>query len=145
MCETEHSPLGYDAFIGGFVHRGTFAVKGSLAVLLFFALPVSAVVLPTAPLQAAESVSGLELRRLFPGRFQAVAHGFLKIRIVASADGSLYARQIGKADTGVWAIRADRLCIRFTKWLKGRTRCSRVTEQAGWYSTSDVTFKKVSD
>jgi len=130
--------------MGGFVRRGTFASKGSLTVLLLVAL-LATDVWTTAPLQAAESVSALELRRLFPGRFQAVAHGFLKIRIIASADGSLYARQIGKADTGVWAIRADRLCIRFTKWLKGRTRCSRVTEQAGWYSTSDVTFKKVSD
>jgi hypothetical protein len=126
------------------VHRGIFAPKGSLAVLLLAAV-VAADVLTTAPLQAAEIVSGLELRRLFPGRFQAVAHGFLKIRIIASADGSLYARQIGKADTGVWAIRADRLCIRFSKWLKGRTRCSRVTQQAGWYSTSDVKFQKISD
>jgi hypothetical protein len=131
-------------FIGGFVDRGTFASKGSLAVLAIVAF-LAAELLTTLPLQAAESVSGLELRRLFPGRFQVVAHGFLKIRIIASADGSLYARQIGKSDTGVWAIRADQLCIRFTKWLKGRTRCSTVTEQAGWYSTSDVTFKKVTD
>jgi hypothetical protein len=123
------------------VHRVTFASRGSLAVLLSVAL-LAVDVATTAPLQAAESVSELELRRLFPGRFQAIAHGFLKIRIIASADGSLYARQIGKVDTGAWAIRADRLCIKFTKWLKGRTRCSRVTEQAGWYSTSDVKFKK---
>src|SRR5919106_4105186 len=120
-------------FFGGFVHRVTFASRGSLAVLLLVGLLAGDLV-PAAPLQAAESVSELELRRLFPGRFQAIAHGFLKIRIIASADGSLYARQIGKADRGVWAIRADRLCIRFTKWLKGRTRCSRVTEQSGWYS-----------
>jgi hypothetical protein len=30
----------------------------------------------------------------FRGRFQAIAQGFLKIRIIASADCSLYARQM---------------------------------------------------
>jgi hypothetical protein len=129
--------------------RATSVDSGSMRVARLSALLLVGLVatggLPTKPLQAAESISALELRQLFPGRFQAIARGIVKIRIVASADGSLYAQQIGKSDTGVWSVRADRLCIRFTRWLKGRTRCSRVTEQSGWYSTRDVKFRRVSE
>ena len=97
---------------------------------------------------AAETVSKLsagELRQLFPGRFHAIAHGFLKIKITALADGSLFAQQIGKSDTGIWNIRSGQLCIKFSKWLKGRTRCSKVTERAGWYRTDAVAFKRMGD
>jgi hypothetical protein len=90
-------------------------------------------------------LSERQLLRLFPGEFQVVAHGFLKLHITASTDGKLSAQQVGKSDTGRWEIRADRLCIKFSKWLKGRTRCSRVRENAGWYSTTDVVFKKSGD
>jgi hypothetical protein len=94
--------------------------------------------------EAAAKVSERELRQLFPGQFHAIAHGLLKVNITARADGSLFAQQmIGKSDTGTWNILSGRLCIKFSKWLKGRTRCSTVTEKAGWYRTSDVAFKKI--
>jgi len=88
------------------------------------------------------TLSKRQLNSLFPGEFQVVAHGLLKLHIIASSDGTLLAHQAGKSDTGEWDIRADRLCIKFSNWLKGRTRCSRVSENAGWYSTTDVVFKK---
>jgi hypothetical protein len=102
----------------------------------------------TIPSHAAEVVSRVsesELRQLFPGRFSAIAHGFLKVKITALADGSLFAQQIGKSDTGIWKIRSGQLCIKFSKWLKGRIRCSAVTEKAGWYRTNAVAFRKISD
>jgi hypothetical protein len=102
----------------------------------------------TTPSPAAEAVSRVsesELRQLFPGRFNAIAHGFLKVKITALADGSLFAQQIGKSDTGIWKIRSGELCIKFSKWLKGRTRCSEVTEKAGWYRTDAVAFKRMGD
>ena len=88
------------------------------------------------------TLSKRQLNSLFPGEFQVVAHGLLKLHIIASSDGTLLAHQVGKSDTGQWEVRADRLCIKFSSWLKGRTRCSRVSENAGWYSTNDVVFKK---
>ena len=94
--------------------------------------------------EAAAKVSERELRQLFPGQFHAIARGLLKVSITARADGSLFARQmIGKSDNGTWSISSGQLCIKFSKWLKGRTRCSTVTEKAGWYRTSDVAFKKI--
>jgi hypothetical protein len=91
---------------------------------------------------SAGELSKRQLNSLFPGEFQVVAHGLLKLHIIASSDGTLLAHQVGKSDTGQWEVRADRLCIKFSNWLKGRTRCSRVSENAGWYSTTDVVFKK---
>jgi hypothetical protein len=88
------------------------------------------------------TLSKRQLNSLFPGEFQVVAHGLLKLHIIASSDGTLLAHRVGKSDTGQWEVRADRLCIKFSNWLKGRTRCSRVSENAGWYSTADVVFKK---
>jgi hypothetical protein len=88
------------------------------------------------------TLSERQLHSLFPGEFHVVTHGLLKLHIIASSDGTLLAHQVGKSDTGQWEVRADRLCIKFSNWLKGRTRCSRVSENAGWYSTTDVVFKK---
>ena len=99
----------------------------------------------SVPSKAAEvvNVSERELRQLFPGKFRAIAHGLIKVSITALADGSLIAQRSGKSDSGSWTIRSGQLCIKFSKWLKGRTRCSTVTEKAGWYRTSDVAFRKI--
>jgi hypothetical protein len=116
-------------------------------VLLFTAsLTIETATAVIAPSQAAEvatKVSERELRQLFPGQFRAIAHGLVKVSITALADGSLTARQVDKSDTGSWNIRSGQLCIKFSTWLKGRTKCSAVTEKAGWYRTSDVAFKKI--
>jgi len=123
--------------------------------ILVFAATASAALLTAAfalngfcvPASADElsTLSERQLHSLFPGEFQVIAHGLLKLHIIASSDGTLLAHQVGKSDTGEWDIRADRLCIKFSTWLKGRTRCSRVSQNAGWYSTIDVVFKKSKD
>jgi hypothetical protein len=118
-----------------------------IAALLFTASltieTATAVITPSQAAEVATKVSERELRQLFPGQFRAIAHGLVKVSITALADGSLFARQVGKSDTGSWNIRSDQLCIKFLTWLKGRTKCSTVTEKAGWYRTSDVAFKKI--
>jgi hypothetical protein len=83
-----------------------------------------------------------ELRRLFPGRFIAYAYGVAKINLTAYADGSVRGK-MGRADTGVWRLRGKVLCIKFTRWLKGRNRCSTVSKEGDWYRTGPITFKKV--
>jgi hypothetical protein len=114
-----------------------------LLAMSFMSFLTFAELTPTQAAEAATTVSDRELRQLFPGQFRAIAHGLIRVRIIALADGSLFARQIGKSDTGIWKIDAGKLCIRFSRWLKGRIRCSTVTQQAGWYRTTDVAFKKI--
>ena len=95
--------------------------------------------------QAGEQLSGRQLQQLFPGRFEAVVRATLPVSITARRDGFLLARFMGKSDSGNWSIRSDKLCIRFSKWRGGRTSCSPVVEEAGWYRTSGVAFREVDD
>jgi hypothetical protein len=96
------------------------------------------------PSLAADKLSGGELRSLFPGRFQAVVSGFMNFRIVAKGDGSLSAvSPRGKKDRGRWSVRSGKLCIEFNKWLGGRTSCTPVVQEAGWYKGSMVKFKRI--
>jgi hypothetical protein len=119
------------AFIAPFLFTASLTIETGTGVI--------------ASSQAAEvvNVSERELRQLFPGKFRAIAHGLIIVSITALADGSLIAQRSGKSDSGSWNIRSGQLCIKFSKWLKGRTRCSTVTEKAGWYRTSDVAFRKI--
>ena len=93
--------------------------------------------------KASEQLSERELRQLFPGRFQAIVQGVLVVSITARRDGSLLGEFMSKSDTGKWSIRSGQLCIRFSKWLNGRTSCAAVVEQAGWYQSSEVKFREV--
>jgi hypothetical protein len=110
-------------------------------------LRTSAAMLVLAPLasyaaHAGGMLSERELQLLFPGRFEAVVKGTLTISVTAMSNGSLIAEFLTKADTGQWSIRSGKLCIRFSSWLDGRTRCSPVVEDGGWYRTSEVMFRQ---
>ena len=83
-----------------------------------------------------------ELRRLFPGKFVAYAYGVARINLTAYANGTVRGK-MGRADTGVWRLRGKELCIKFTRWLKGRNRCSTVSKAGAWYKTGPITFKRV--
>jgi hypothetical protein len=97
----------------------------------------------TASAEADGQLSGRDLMRLFPGQFQAVVNGAMVISISALRDGSLVGSVMGKSDTGRWSVRAGKLCINWTTWLDGRTNCSAVIEDAGWYRGNNVAFKKI--
>ena len=92
--------------------------------------------------QAGDMLSQRELQLLFPGRFQAVVKGSLTVSVTALRDGSLIAEFLTKADTGQWSIRSGKLCIRFSSWLEGRTNCSPVVAEDGWYRTNEVSFRQ---
>lgn len=119
------------------VHEKLFAAMATIMLL---------VVMPaTSAIRAAESkiVSENELYQLFPGTFQVVARGVLRIDIVAKSDGSLSAKKANDSDTGRWTIQLGKLCIKFSKWLKSQLRCSAVMDDGDWYRTADVAFKKI--
>ena len=92
--------------------------------------------------EAGDMLSERELQLLFPGRFEAVVKGSLTVSVTARSDGSLIAEFLSKADTGRWSIRSDKLCIRFSSWFDGRTQCSPVVVDGGWYRTSEVMFRE---
>jgi hypothetical protein len=96
-----------------------------------------------AAANAGGQLSTQDLMRLFPGRFQAIVNGAMVMSIHARRDGSLLGRVMGQSDIGRWTVRAGKLCINWNNWLEGRTNCSAVTEDAGWYRGRNVAFKKI--
>lgn len=89
-----------------------------------------------------KKVTPAELGKLFPGSFVAVAGG-MPIRIVASGNGRLRGEVKGMKDTGRWTVSGTRLCITWDKWLGGKTSCSIIVADNGWYLGSGVKFRKV--
>jgi hypothetical protein len=138
--ELAHLQRRYCGDPGGTPMRQIFA---SLLILMGEIVAANMMLAPAKADEIVSYVSDQELQKLFPGKFRAVVQGFLTVRITAFADGTLLAEQIGKSDTGAWTIRSGKLCIKFSKWLKGRIRCAPVTQQAGWFRTSEVAFRKV--
>jgi hypothetical protein len=112
------------------------------SLLIVFVLGMVITLTPAYSGDATRVLSERELRQLFPGRFVAFAYGVARINLTARPDGSVYGK-MGRADTGIWRLRGKQLCIKFTRWLKGRNRCSTVSKKGEWYQTGPITFKKV--
>ncbi len=101
-------------------------------------------ILSVMPSLAGKTLSNGALTGLFPGRFHVVVVGFINIKVTARGDGSLSAVSArGKKDSGRWSVRAGVLCIKFDKWLGGRTRCTAIVQEAGWYTGSKLKFRRV--
>ena len=83
-----------------------------------------------------------ELRRLFPGNFDAVVYGMLEVKIIAHQNGQLEGLFSGKRDTGRWSVSNGRLCIMLSRWTDGKSSCSEVVASNGWYRGNGVRFKK---
>jgi hypothetical protein len=114
--------------------------------LAAMAMVMMLAVVPAPRVSAAEAtaISERELVKLFPGTFQVVVRGIIKIHMVANSDGSLSGQnqRVNDSDSGHWSIRAGKLCIQFSKWLKNELRCAVVIEDGDWYRTASVAFKK---
>jgi hypothetical protein len=109
-----------------------------------FAVAALFLIFSAVPSPAGEQLSSRALTNLFPGRFHVVVTGLINFKITARGDGSLSAvSPRGKKDNGRWSIRAGELCIKFNKWLGGRTRCTAIVQEAGWYIGPKVKFKRV--
>ncbi len=91
---------------------------------------------------AGERLSTRAIKQLFPGQFRAVVKGY-KVVITAKSDGSLVGSSMASTDTGRWSVRRGRLCIMLKDWFKGKTSCSAVVHNGGWYRANKVKFRKL--
>jgi len=76
------------------------------------------------------------LRSLFPGKFEAIWQGSVKLVINADARGNLKAHAGQNSDTGRWEINGNKLCVTFAVWTDGSRKCSEVYRADGWYVVS---------
>ena len=91
---------------------------------------------------AGERLSTGAIKKLFPGQFRAVVKGY-SVKFVARSDGSLVGKHPASSDTGRWSIRRGRLCIMLKEWMEGKTSCSTVVHNDGWYRAEKVKFRKL--
>ena len=104
--------------------------------LSLIAAAIAAVVaglLTSAPPAGAGYLSGVQIKRLFPGRFEAVWKDKFGALVTASAAGTLTGRNRLRTDTGVWKVRGDKLCVSFRVWTADKFKCSRLLADGGWY------------
>ncbi len=108
---------------------------------------LASVLLPAVmavPTQSSERVvPSNELRKIFPGQFQAHVRGY-RVRFVATSDGRLKGYYGSISDTGRWSLRGNRLCIMLKDWLDGKTTCSSVRRTRGsWYEARGIRFRRM--
>jgi hypothetical protein len=89
------------------------------------------------------TLSQAELGKLFPGSFQAVVNGAVTVKITAWGNGTLVGQMTGQEDRGWWSVKSGKLCIVWSTWLDGKTSCSRVIADDGWYRGNGVKFRKI--
>lgn len=97
----------------------------------------------TSAALADETLSNSELQKLFPGSFTAVVNGIVVIEIIAKDNGILIGRMKGKVDSGRWSLRNGKLCIMWSNWTDGKSSCSLVVAENGWYRGQGVKFRKL--
>jgi hypothetical protein len=103
---------------------------------------VAALTLPThaAPLNAEQ------IKALAPGTYKVSAGlGLVKLRINMRPGGGLSGVNLKKqkTDTGTWSVQGNQLCIKWNRWLKGKTRCTALSGENGRYSGGGLTITKL--
>jgi hypothetical protein len=93
---------------------------------------------------AAGPLTATEIRALAPGSYAVSIYGLVKMTINMQSGGfisGVTSRQ--KRDTGVWSVEGDKLCIRWNRWLKKKTRCTSLSGQKGTYSGGGLYIRKI--
>jgi hypothetical protein len=110
--------------------KTTFA---ALAVLTSLAMPSSA-----------GSLTSAELRALAPGNYAVSIYGLVKMTISMQSGGSISGvTSKKKRDSGYWTVNGDKLCIRWNRWLKKKTRCTSLSGKNGTYSGGGLYIRKI--
>lgn len=98
------------------------------------------------PLHGAEAgegkLSAIQLRGLAPGSY-VVALTMISLNVRLYSNGRISGDTGGQQDTGHWQVVGDRLCIAWSKWLGGQTKCSTLSGQNGALVGDGLTIKRV--
>ena len=91
---------------------------------------------------AGEKLSHSQLAKLFPGSFTAVVYGMVQVNVTAKGNGVLIGKMKSQEDKGRWSVKNGQLCISMPKLKGGKTSCSAVVADNGWYLGNGVKFKR---
>ncbi len=96
----------------------------------------------SAPVLAGDVLNPNQLKQLAPGRFLVSVFG-TSMTVTLRSNGSVLGASKNDSDSGHWNLNGNRLCIGWNNWLGGKTRCSTLATQAGYYQGSGFTFKRI--
>jgi hypothetical protein len=82
---------------------------------------------------AGSRLSQYQLNKLFPGTYVGTYGRKKAFVIKARANGGVSGIVDGKHDSGLWAIKAGKLCIAWKHWTHGTPKCRFVTRRGAWY------------
>ena len=109
-----------------------------------FALAAAVAATLCAPAQAADKLTADEIRSLAPGNYAVSVYGLVKLQISLQPGGNISGiNQKKKRDTGIWSVQDEKLCIKWTRWLKGKQRCTTLSGNKGTYSGGGLYIRKI--
>ncbi len=107
-------------------------------------LATLAVVIALVSPAAAGSLSATEIKALAPGTYAVSIYGFIKMTINLQPGGTISGvTSKKKRDNGYWSVNGDKLCIRWNRWLKKKTRCTGLSGEKGTYSGGGLYIRKI--
>jgi len=84
-----------------------------------------------------QSLSATTIQGLFPGYYKAEVMGGYTLLIAAKSNGRLQGKAFGHEDRGRWTVVGDRLCVSWTRWTDGKTKCGDIVKSGSWYVARD--------
>jgi hypothetical protein len=109
------------------------------------ALVAASVLVAASSLSAsAGQLTPAQLRGLAPGTYAVSVYGLVNMTISMRSGGGLSGTTSkSKRDNGVWTVQGQKFCVRWNKWLKGKTRCASLTGGNGSYSGGGLSIRKI--
>jgi len=109
----------------------------------FLTLAVSAAVAAgsASPAQARQ-LGHDAIQALFPGTFDVSFKHKTFFVVTAHGNGTMTGSLAGITDRGSWSIRGRKLCIAFSRWNEGKTKCKDVFLENGWIRSGTFFFRK---
>jgi hypothetical protein len=109
----------------------------------YLALAISTMIaLGAAPQAQAKQLSQDAVQALFPGTFDVSFKHKTYFTVTAHPNGTMTGRLAGITDQGRWSVRGRKLCIAFSRWNEGRTKCKDVFLEGGWIRSGTFFFRK---
>jgi hypothetical protein len=101
------------------------------------------VALASQPAFAAQ-LDAAQLRGLAQGNYAVSIYGLVKMTISMQTGGTITGvTSKKKRDAGFWSVNGNKLCIRWNRWLKKKTRCTGLSGANGTYSGGGLFIRKI--
>jgi len=80
-----------------------------------------------------QSLNAGAIQGLFPGYYKAEVMGGYTLLIAAKANGRLEGKAFGHEDKGRWTVVGDRLCVSWSRWTDGKSKCGDIVKSGSWF------------